>query len=73
MWATRHHKRYLKQHHKIVHYNILASCKLNSYLEDIEERTKSLLERTVKSFAEEENVTEELKANDMMLWVRKNE
>ena len=69
IWAMQH-KRYLKQHHKVLYYNLLTSGKLNSYLADIEQQAQQLFLRLVKDFAEKENVTEELKATDMMLWVR---
>lgn len=65
------HKRYLKQHHKVRYYNLLKSGKLNSYLVDIEQQAQDLFSRLVKDLAEKENVTEELKATDMMLWVQK--
>lgn len=70
VWAMRH-KRYLKQHHKVLYYNLLTSGKLNSYLADIEQQAQNLFSRLVKDLAEKENVTEELKATDMMLWVQK--
>lgn len=69
VWAMRH-KRYLKQNHKVRYYNLLTSSKLNSYLADIEQQAQDLFLRLVKDLAEKENVTEELKATDMMLWVR---
>ena len=69
VWSMRH-KRYLKQNHKVRYYNLLTSGKLNSYLADIEQQAQQLFLRLVKDFAEKENVTEELKATDMMLWVR---
>ena len=70
VWAMRH-KRYLKQHHKVLYYNLLTSGKLNSYLVDIEQQAQDLFSRLVKDLAEKENVTENLKATDQMLWVRK--
>lgn len=70
IWAMRH-KRYLKQHHKVLYYNLLTSGKLNSYLADIEEQASNMFSRLVKDLAEKENVTENLKATDQMLWVRK--
>ena len=72
VWEMRH-KRYLKQNHKVRYYNLLTSGKLNSYLVDIEQRAQDLFSRLVKDLAEKENVTENLKATDQMLWVRKNE
>ncbi len=70
IWGLRH-KRYLKQNHKVFYYNLLTSGKLNSYLTDIEQQAQHLFSRLVKVLAEKENVTEKLKANDMMLWVQK--
>ena len=70
VWAMRH-KRYLKQNHKVLYYNLLTSGKLNSYLADIEEQASNMFSRLVKDLAEKENVTENLKATDQMLWVRK--
>lgn len=70
VWALRH-KRYLKQNHKVIYYNLLTSGKLNNYIADIESQAQHLFSRLVKDLAEKENIAEELKATDMMLWVRK--
>jgi hypothetical protein len=70
VWGMRH-KRYLKQNHKVIYYNLLTSGKLNSYLADVEQQAQDLFLRLVKDLAEKENVTEELKSTDMMLWVQK--
>ena len=70
VWAMRH-KRYLNQNHKVPYYNLLTSGKLNSYLTDVEQQAQNLFLRLVKDLAEKENVTEELKEIDMMLWVQK--
>lgn len=70
VWRTRH-KRYLKSNHRILYYNLITSSKLDDYLADVEERAKNLFEQRVKSLAEREQVTEKLKAENMMLWVQK--
>ena len=70
VWGMRH-KRYLKRNHKVLYYNLLTSGKFNSYLADIEQQAQDLFPRLVKDLAEKKNVTEELKATDMMLWVQK--
>lgn len=70
VWALRH-KRYMKQHHKVLYYNLLTSGKLDSYLADIEEQAQQLFLRLVKELAEKEGVTEQLKAADPMAWVRR--
>ncbi len=70
VWALRH-KQYMKQHHKVLYYNLLTSGKLDSYLADIEEQAQQLFLRLVKELAEKEGVTEQLKAADQMAWVRR--
>ena len=70
VWAMRH-KRYLKRNHKVHYYNLLTSGKLDNYLSNVERQAENLFEQTVKSLAEQERVTEKLKAENMMLWVQK--
>lgn len=68
VWGQRR-LRYLKQHHKILYYNLLTSSKLRSHLADIEEEAQSLFLRLVKEYAEKKGVTEQLKAEKPMEWV----
>lgn len=70
VWGLRH-KRYLKQHHKVIYYSLLTVGKLNSYLAEIDQRAKLLFDETAKSLAKKENVTEELKSENAMLWLQK--
>ena len=70
VWASRR-KRYLKQHHKVLYYNLLTSGKLHSHLADVEEQAQQLFLRLVNELAEKEGVTEQLKSTDQMKWVRK--
>lgn len=70
VWAQRR-RQYLKQHHKILYYNLLTSGKLQSHLDDVEEEAQSLFLRLVKEYAEREGVTEQLKAENQMEWVQK--
>ena len=63
--------RYLKQHHKILYYNLLTSGKLQSHLADVEEEAQSLFLRLVKEYAEREGVTEQLKVENPTEWVQK--
>lgn len=70
VWALRH-KRYLKQHHKVLYYNLLTSGKLHSHLADTEEQAQQLFLRLVKEYAEKEGVTEQLKSADPMAWVQR--
>lgn len=65
------HRRYLKSSHRVLYYNLLTSGKLYNYLADVERQAENLFEQTIKSLAEQEQVTEKLKAENMMLWVQK--
>ena len=70
VWGQRR-LRYLKQHHKVIYYNLLTSGKLHSHLADTEKQAHALFSRLVKEYAEKEGVTEQLKSIDQMAWVRR--
>ena len=70
IWGQRH-LRYIKQHKRVFYANLLTSCKLNSYLADVDEQAENLFNRLVKDLTEKENVTETLKAENQMLWVQR--
>lgn len=70
VWGQRR-LRYLKQHHKVLYYNLLTSGKLHSHLADIEEQAQTFFSRLVKEYAQKEGVTEQLKAADQMAWVQR--
>ena len=70
LWGQRH-LRYLKQSHKVLYYNLLTSGKLNSHIAEIDKQANDMFFQLVKEVAEKENITEELKENDQMLWVQK--
>lgn len=70
IWGQRH-LRYIKEHKRAFYTSLLTSCKLNSYLADVDEQAEKMFSRLVKQLAEQENVTEKLKAENQMLWVQK--
>lgn len=70
VWGMRH-KRFLKENHRVLYANLMTSGKLVTYLDDIEQQATAMFLRLVKELTEKENVTEELKATDQMLWVQK--
>ena len=70
LWGQRH-LRYIKEHKRAFYTNLLTSCKLNSYLADIDRQTEEIFSRLVKQLAEKENVTEKLKAENQMLWLQR--
>ena len=70
IWGQRH-ARYLKQHHKILYYNLLTSGKLNAHLAEIDQQAEEIFFRLIKQMTNREGVTEQLKAKNQMEWVRR--
>lgn len=70
IWGQRH-ARYLKQHHRILYYNLLTSGKLNAHLAEIDRQAEEIFFRLIKQMANCEGVTEQLKAENQMEWVRR--
>ena len=68
VWGERR-RRYLKKHRKVLYYNLLTSGKLHSHLADINDEAEEMFFRLVKQMAEQQGVTEKLKAENQMLWV----
>jgi len=69
VWGQRR-LNYLKHYRKVLYYNLLTSGKLHSHLADTEEQAQQLFLRLVKEYAEKEGVTEQLKVENPMEWVR---
>ena len=70
VWGQRR-LRYLKQYHKILYCSLLTTGKLYSHLADVEEEAQELFLRLVKEYAEREGITDHLKAENPMEWVRR--
>ena len=65
------HKRYLQEHHRLIYFNLLTSCKLAAYLADIDSQANEMFDLLVRQLSEKENLTEQLKAQNPMEWIRK--
>ena len=70
IWGQRH-LRYIKQERKALYTELLTSGRLNAYLADINEQATEQMLLLTKQMAEREGVTEQLKAQDQMLWVQR--
>ena len=70
VWGQRR-LRYLKQHHKVLYYNLLTSGKVRSHLSDTKEQAQQLFLRLVNEYAAKEGITEHLKATDPITWCSK--
>lgn len=64
------HKMYLKNHRPVLYQALLLSGKLYTVLADLNEQAAERCSRIIRQMAEAEGITEELKANDPMRWVR---
>jgi len=67
----RMHREYLKENHPIQYTNLVLSCKLWTYLADLNEQAQERLDRIMQQMKEAEGVTEALKAADPMAWVQR--
>ena len=70
LWGQRH-LRYIKQHKRVFYAYLLTSCKLNSYLADVDEQAENLFLRLVNEMSEKQGVTEKLMAENQMEWARR--
>ena len=70
IWGQRH-LRHLKEHKQLVYLNLLTSGRLNEYLASVNEQVEDLFSRLVREYAERQGVTERLKEENQLLWVKK--
>ena len=68
-WGQRH-LRWLKQNRRVTYTNLLTTGKLYDYLKNIDAQANEQLELLIQQLAETEGITEHLKAEDQMEWVR---
>ena len=62
-------QRYLREHKRVLYFNLLTSGKLYEHLADIDTSACDMAEYLIKEMARKQGVTEQLKAEDMMRWV----
>lgn len=70
IWGMRHEE-YLKQHRYLTYVNLLTTGKLDSYLADVDQQAREMLDCLISRMAKAEGVTEEQKARNQMEWVRR--
>ena len=70
VWGERH-KQFLKKHQHGVYNEFLISGKLQQYLAQIDRDAQEMFDLLVRQLAEQEGVTEQLKAENQMEWVHK--
>lgn len=70
IWGQRR-RQYLREHRKALYNALLLSGKLDSHLADINQQAEDMFSQLVDQIANQENITEQLKADRQMEWVRR--
>ena len=65
--------RFLKEHKKAEYTILLMNNELQNHLIDIDKTARNRVDLLIKQFAKQENITEELKAQDQLMWIRYDE
>lgn len=69
IWG-RMHKAYLEQCYPVRYNDLILTGKLWRYLSDLNEQAQNRLDCIIAQMKEAEGITEELKAQDQIAWVR---
>ena len=62
---------YIKKYKLGLYSDLLASDKLNEYLHNINTTVMEMVQKLIKELAEKDNINEDLKQNNQILWVSK--
>ena len=62
---------YIKKEKLGLYFDLLVNDKLNEYLHNIDTTVMEKVQKLIKELAEKENITEELKSSNQMLWIGK--
>lgn len=62
---------YIKKYKLGLYFDLLVNDKLNEYLYNIDTTVMERVQKLIKELAEKENITEELKSSNQMLWISK--
>ncbi len=68
---ARAHRKFLKEEHQKIYTCMMTSGELMEHLHQVDMRAEELEEHLMEQMMKQEGVTEQLKAEDMMGWVRK--
>ena len=70
VWGMRH-KQYLMKNKKVLYNILIAQGKLYSYLLDIDKQSEKMFSQLIVQMGKQEGITEKLKEENQMLWVRR--
>ena len=66
----RMHRDYLEEHHPLRFNHLVLEGQLWTYLADLNEQAQRRLQLIIRQMQEAESVTDELKENDQMAWIK---
>ncbi len=69
IWGQRH-LRWLRQNQRVTYTNLLTTGRVFDYLQEIDTQANEQFELLIRQLAKAEGITEQLKAEDQMEWVR---
>jgi len=69
VWGERHHK-YLREHQKALYTAMMLGGTLNTHLEEVNHTANEMYDRLTLQLAEQEGITEQLKASNQKEWVQ---
>ena len=62
---------YIKKYKLGLYFDLITSDTLNEYLRNIDTTVMDKVQKLIKELTEKENITEELKSSNQMLWIGK--
>ena len=69
IWGQRR-RQYLRKHRNSIYTALFLSGKLNAHLAEIDQQAEKIFFQLVKQIAQREGVTEQLKAENQMEWIK---
>ena len=70
IWGERR-RQFLRRHRKPLYSGMLMSGTLNAHLEEVDREAERLFDRLTEEMAKRDGITETLKAEDQLAWVRR--
>lgn len=61
----------MKEHRKGLYLELVLAGKLNEHLHQVDEECNQMMDRLMEQMKEKQGVTEKLKMQDQMAWVRR--
>lgn len=69
-WGMLRHS-YLRNHREGIYTGMLMKGTLNAHLEEVDQQANEMEQRFISQLAQQENVSEQLKAENQLEWVRR--